>query len=150
MPGFSPPALSEGCGSMLRDLNQVVDYDWSTFINCYAAGRWDPHRTPNPPKTHPDASHPLPTPSPQELTPPASFPFPLRTGMPLVLPAHRMRNSFSTTPSSSSVSFPASNGTGNVTQADNADLQATVATMRWASARVNFAPLSLPSPEHEL
>ncbi|KAG7089839.1 hypothetical protein E1B28_011485 [Marasmius oreades] len=24
-------------------------YDWATFISAYASGRWDPHRTPNPP-----------------------------------------------------------------------------------------------------
>ena len=24
-------------------------YDWATFMSAYAAGRWDPHRTPNPP-----------------------------------------------------------------------------------------------------
>jgi len=26
-------------------------YDWGTFISAYSSGRWDPHRTPNPP-TH--------------------------------------------------------------------------------------------------
>ncbi|KAJ8072841.1 hypothetical protein PM082_016400 [Marasmius tenuissimus] len=31
-------------------------YDWATFISAYAAGRWDPHRTPNPPTSsmHPN------------------------------------------------------------------------------------------------
>ena len=32
----------------------------------------------------------------------------------------------------------------------NTDVQATVATMRWAAARVDISPLALPSPEHEL
>lgn len=27
------------------------DCDWATFITAYASGRWDPHRTPNPPQT---------------------------------------------------------------------------------------------------
>ena len=32
----------------------------------------------------------------------------------------------------------------------NTDVQATVATMRWAAAHVDISPLALPSPEHEL
>ncbi|KAI0955957.1 hypothetical protein AcV7_006488 [Taiwanofungus camphoratus] len=36
-----------------------IDYDWATFINAYALGRWDPLRTPNPPRSHLQApSHP--------------------------------------------------------------------------------------------
>ncbi|KAG6844969.1 hypothetical protein H0H87_002083 [Tephrocybe sp. NHM501043] len=27
------------------------EYDWATFINAYATGQWDPHRTPNPPRS---------------------------------------------------------------------------------------------------
>ncbi|KAG6832830.1 hypothetical protein H0H92_009449 [Tricholoma furcatifolium] len=27
------------------------EYDWSTFINAYANGQWDPHRTPTPPRS---------------------------------------------------------------------------------------------------
>lgn len=32
----------------------------------------------------------------------------------------------------------------------NPELHTTVATMRWAAARVDISPLALPSPEHEL
>src|ERR1700683_5144225 len=28
------------------------DYDWATFMSAYAAGRWDPRRTPNPPRSY--------------------------------------------------------------------------------------------------
>ncbi|KAH9940976.1 hypothetical protein B0H21DRAFT_753848 [Amylocystis lapponica] len=36
-----------------------LDYDWATFINAYALGRWDPLRTPHPPRSHLQApSHP--------------------------------------------------------------------------------------------
>ncbi|KAG6862008.1 hypothetical protein C0995_008195 [Termitomyces sp. Mi166 len=27
------------------------EYDWATFINAYANGQWDPHRTPTPPRS---------------------------------------------------------------------------------------------------
>jgi len=37
-----------------------------------------------------------------------------------------------------------------MTTATNAELQTTVATMRWAAAKVDISPLALPSPEHEL
>ncbi|KAI0050450.1 hypothetical protein FA95DRAFT_1555569 [Auriscalpium vulgare] len=29
----------------------VSDYDWAAFISAYALGRWDPHKTPNPPRS---------------------------------------------------------------------------------------------------
>lgn len=36
-----------------------TDYDWATFISAYALGRWDPLRTPHPPRSHLQApSHP--------------------------------------------------------------------------------------------
>lgn len=28
-----------------------ADYDWATFISAYAAGKWDPHKTPHPPRS---------------------------------------------------------------------------------------------------
>ena len=31
--------------------NSESDCDWATFITAYASGRWDPQKTPNPPKT---------------------------------------------------------------------------------------------------
>lgn len=30
----------------------LSDCDWATFISAYAAGSWDPHRTPNPPRSY--------------------------------------------------------------------------------------------------
>ena len=62
------------------------------------------------------------------------------------LPAssHLIRNSIS-------ISLPTENqhqiSTPSVV---NTDVQATVATMRWAAACVDISPLALPSPEHEL
>lgn len=35
--------------------NQEGDYDWATFISAYAMGRWDPLRTPNPPRSYMNA-----------------------------------------------------------------------------------------------
>lgn len=69
-----------------------------------------------------------------------------RTNIPLSLPSpsHRMRNSFSNLPPA-----PYENPS-TITAAANAELQATVATMRWAASRVDISPLALPSPEHEL
>ena len=32
--------------------DQEGDYDWATFISAYAMGRWDPLRTPNPPRSY--------------------------------------------------------------------------------------------------
>ncbi|KAJ3744084.1 hypothetical protein DFH05DRAFT_1149025 [Lentinula detonsa] len=31
--------------------NHDNSYDWAVFTSAYAAGRWDPHRTPNPPRS---------------------------------------------------------------------------------------------------
>ncbi|KAF5359416.1 hypothetical protein D9756_003309 [Leucocoprinus leucothites] len=70
----------------------------------------------------------------------------LRPTMPLnlPLPAHRLRNSFSNVSSTPGDNIPLTS------PAANAELQTTVATMRWAAARVDISPLALPSPEHEL
>ena len=58
-----------------------------------------------------------------------------------------MRNSFST----SSAPSPGSDQVAPTSSIhSNADVQTTVATMRWAAARVDISPLALPSPEHEL
>ena len=39
--------------STVRDTNMVEpDYDWATFIHAYAMGRWDPLKTPLPPRSH--------------------------------------------------------------------------------------------------
>ncbi|OJT04860.1 Sensor histidine kinase AruS [Trametes pubescens] len=54
---FDPPPLDEqfspGGTSSPRDTNMVEpDYDWATFIHAYAIGRWDPLKTPHPPRSH--------------------------------------------------------------------------------------------------
>ncbi|KAJ3512879.1 hypothetical protein NLJ89_g3256 [Agrocybe chaxingu] len=175
-----------------------TDYDWATFITAYSIGRWDPHKTPNPPRSCQHLSETfrrfplaepakivdqetveplssksltdLPKGTPENIVPGSSNkigerpsgvsfppsssdlnasptvphkprpPFPLQ----LVLPAHRMRNSISTSFPNSSANQPSSSSISNV------DVHATVATMRWAAARVDISPLALPSPEHEL
>lgn len=61
--------------------------------------------------------------------------------MPLHLPQHRFRNSFSAS---------STTGSGIQTASSISDVHATVATMRWAAACVDISPLALPSPEHEL
>jgi hypothetical protein len=63
------------------------------------------------------------------------------------LPTYRIRNSFST----SSAPCPGTDPSpSSSTTHSNVELQTTVATMRWAAARVDISPLALPSPEHEL
>jgi hypothetical protein len=75
-----------------------------------------------------------------------------RPGMPLKLPAttiQSLRNSFSDL----RVPSPNTSSTANpdvIVTPSNPELTTTAATMRWAAARVNLAPLALPSPEHEL
>lgn len=167
-------------------VNGHTDCDWATFITAYALGRWDPHRTPNPPRSvqtnkshwrqppfselstaiyfssHPahnpnetcseqsassatPGSRPImlsmpsdhvdgtvPSPSSTNLPPSSNFPFP------------RSRNSYSNSPAST----PATETFSSLYS--NTEVQTTVATMRWAAARVDISPLALPSPEHEL
>ncbi|KAF9532582.1 hypothetical protein CPB83DRAFT_880691 [Crepidotus variabilis] len=169
-------------------------YDWRTFIAAYGAGRWDPHKTPNPPamtnqlsgpqsicttrstsfnSPDSDSSQPISPPkaSESQSTPMASTSstydprspslFPLgplpvkgatssikaRTPIPphLPLPPHRLRNSLSGTLSSIQ-----SGDSGLNSYSTSKDVHTTVATMRWAAARVDISPLALPSPEHEL
>ena len=39
--------------STVRDTDVVEpDYDWATFIHAYSVGRWDPLKTPLPPRSH--------------------------------------------------------------------------------------------------
>ncbi|KAF8968010.1 hypothetical protein BDZ97DRAFT_1800465 [Flammula alnicola] len=181
------------------------DCDWATFITAYAAGRWDPHRTPNPPRscqqivadsyrypgyetskskdfdisvensspsplsgspytpattrenksttsqTKMDHRPPLIPPLPPALTGlsiTATGPMKTHPTLPLrlALPTHRFRNSFS----SGSSNSPANQPPANQSPSSASDVHATVATMRWAAARVDISPLALPSPEHEL
>lgn len=64
------------------------------------------------------------------------------------LPTHRMRSSFST--SSAPMSSPGGSSGVSSSGHPNGEMQTTVATLRWAAARVDISPLALPSPEHEL
>ncbi|KAF8150767.1 hypothetical protein B0H34DRAFT_801693 [Crassisporium funariophilum] len=194
----SPPDYLSVTSTGERAATKGSDCDWATFITAYAAGRWDPRRTPNPPRTcqhilsesfRHSGSEPLksidletsseqtpassgsqtnapdrPLPGlkirtddqsmiptlPPLLSGPSLSPTSIKSHppIPLHLPlhTHRVRNSFSN-------SLP---NTGNKPQfvtplpSNNADIHATVATMRWAAARVDISPLALPSPEHEL
>ncbi|KAF8896214.1 hypothetical protein BD779DRAFT_1668047 [Infundibulicybe gibba] len=217
-PGLLPSPFDTGIDEMLS--SSVPDYkmitassecDWATFMHAYALGRWDPHRTPNPPRSYlltpahlPYAPTELPTLAPPAPSAPDSVspesthgaspgserasispiqnivkngiptggipqipeipqsgsiatPPPsaggslntLRRSPPsnISLPSHRLRNSFST----SSTSYPTAPEVCTPgTPLCNTELQTTVATMRWAAARVDISPLALPSPEHEL
>lgn len=65
---------------------------------------------------------------------------------------HRLRNSFAETQSSVDTRpvldmIPTSTAAPVV---PHADATTAAAAMRWAGARINIAPLALPSPEHEL
>ncbi|KAJ4463358.1 hypothetical protein C8J55DRAFT_310264 [Lentinula edodes] len=42
-------SLSSSQQSVGMFRNYTNTYDWAVFISAYASGRWDPHRTPNPP-----------------------------------------------------------------------------------------------------
>ena len=169
------------------------DFNWATFITAYASGRWDPQKTPNPPKSCQQIlseslrySYNIPLKSidsGMSLEAPCEFPHasvednlvynstktddrsismtpsssssglyasasPLTKTLPSSLPlpssSHLLRNSFS-------ISLPTAKQYQIATPSVvNTDVQATVATMRWAAACVDISPLALPSPEHEL
>ncbi|KAJ7183130.1 hypothetical protein C8R46DRAFT_508820 [Mycena filopes] len=150
-----------------------IGSDWATFITAYACGRWDPLRTPRPPARSTYET-------PQEPTvpvPKGALAFD-RARLPPPSPSHRLRMSFSAissatstpgaTPStyppftlSGSYPFPSSSNysssspsgstpTAAGAAATHLSAQTSAATLRWAGARVRVAPLSLPSPEHEL
>ena len=170
-----------------RSANSMpASHDWPTFMAAYAAGRWDPHRTPNPPTSRPEFGGGS-TQDAETLTPrnpsldlesqsislvdhslscntqPRTPPIPVltlgvarnstgsiksRTAMALHLPIppHRSRNLLST----SLPNHPVAGQPPPSPSVPHADVQTTVATMRWAAARVDISPLALPSPEHEL
>ncbi|EGO24662.1 Fph type histidine kinase [Serpula lacrymans var. lacrymans S7.9] len=198
------------------------DYDWATFMDAYASGRWHPHRTPTPPRSflaspsHPtyiktDTSAPNSLPlkavssagdlllerealnvqpqpsmsstpminssplstlsaSPTEEKQETNFPdvrsavpsaemstafvmdrYSPRTPSKLSTMTRRFRKSFTDMPSASNAQqLNLSFDSGSSMMAMNPDVTTAAATMRWAAARVNLAPLALPSPEHEL
>ena len=173
--------------------NSESDCDWATFITAYASGRWDPQKTPNPPKTcqqvvseslrYPytvplisidsgmllEAPFEVPHASMEDnlvynstktddrsisMIPSSSSsglyasPPPLTkthaSSLPQLPSSHLMRNSIS-------ISLPNANQHQiAIPPVVNTEVQATVATMRWAAACVDISPLALPSPEHEL
>ena len=50
---FDPNPSEEQLAQNLRDqIDAQVDYDWATFISAYALGRWNPLKTPQPPRSH--------------------------------------------------------------------------------------------------
>lgn len=50
---FDPSPTEEQLSLTLREhSSSQVDYDWATFIGAYAQGRWDPLKTPQPPRSH--------------------------------------------------------------------------------------------------
>ncbi|KAA1467327.1 hypothetical protein DENSPDRAFT_236297 [Dentipellis sp. KUC8613] len=191
------------------------DYDWASFIVAYSMGRWDPHRTPHPPRsclTH--SSDPPSHPNNVSIPPPArdtaetlhletatpadgsiSIPPMLPHSAPAETRSQPPRPLFKTpsqqdvshiqisspTPSPSHSRMPSLSRRGPASPSSStnlgrlrssfadirsasaaplsldalppvphAELTTTAATMRWAAARVNIAPLALPSPEHEL
>jgi hypothetical protein len=170
------------------------DCDWAKFITAYASGRWDPQKTPNPPKTcqqilsesfrysytvplksiDSGMSLEAPCKSPHASvednpvchsakTNDNSIPFlPSLSSSGLYVSASPLTKTYPSSlpqlPSSSrlmcnsiSNSLPTANQNQIITPpVVNTDVQATVATMRWAAAHVDISPLALPSPEHEL
>ncbi|KAH6909044.1 atypical/HisK protein kinase [Coprinopsis sp. MPI-PUGE-AT-0042] len=186
--GFNAPSsdstLVEG-----PSLNGSAEWDWATFINAYAHGRWDPHKAPNRPRL----AHFFPPERPAVQEPPKASTTPprvddaealrmappkpvenkpnythqkrpssggmvaakgarfhnLKAELPLKLSSsgHRSMNSY---PSSSLKLSLGDKGMMPNPGLPNPELHTTVATMRWAAARVDISPLALPSPEHEL
>lgn len=51
---FDPTPNEDQCPQSIQshDKGCEIDYDWATFIHAYALGRWDPLRTPQPPRSH--------------------------------------------------------------------------------------------------
>ncbi|TFK72969.1 hypothetical protein BDN72DRAFT_876194 [Pluteus cervinus] len=93
---------------------------------------------------------PVPSLDPKQFTLSSSVPDltrPIRPAVPthINIHPHRLRSSFSSRYSTGFISNDPDSGS-----LASSELQTTVATMRWAAARVDISPLALPSPEHEL
>ncbi|KAI4523047.1 hypothetical protein K525DRAFT_255035 [Schizophyllum commune Loenen D] len=174
----SAPEESSLHANSSHDTYDLPEYNWATFMDLYAAGRWNSFRIPRFPIPHSTPSvkahHSYSEPQPQEAvpnrttvrhnsdgTPPrpamsTSVPTkPFRANAPTLkgLPMQRFRNSFSST---NTLSSAPSNGYKSpikyptITTSHNADIQAQAATVRMASQFADVSPLALPSPEHEL
>lgn len=48
---YEPPREGSAQLEGSNNRNHNDSYDWAVFISAYASGRWDPHRTPNPPSS---------------------------------------------------------------------------------------------------
>jgi hypothetical protein len=207
------PVTSADSTSDIRMRMNESNSDWATFITAYAQGRWDPQRTPNPPRSYlftpAHLMYPIPERSPSDsnssgslshnttvsaggvvnsppclamprghnlsssnLTSPipsdvAPFSAPAtsvcqsappsvvgserNTPLKLPSPSHHVRNSFADLRSpNNSACFPLDSDHASSASTTIPEVTAAAATMRWAGARVNLAPLSLPSPEREL
>ncbi|KAI0261503.1 hypothetical protein BC834DRAFT_830062 [Gloeopeniophorella convolvens] len=206
---MSPPSDADNLGPGRAEPAADYDYDWASFISAYALGRWDPHKTPHPPRScfalqhqplalarsPPDPAHdpravpispsdststaasppsgaatptptlhapapvPAPGPGPSSLAPrgPSAS---RRSSAPATAPPsipHRLRNSFADIRTSAGAR-PLLDPPPPLHAAPaliplpvpHAEATTTAAALRWAAARVNIAPLALPSPEHEL
>ncbi|KAG0708201.1 hypothetical protein DFH29DRAFT_893571 [Suillus ampliporus] len=149
------------------------EHDWATFMTAYASGQWHPHQMPRHPRSI------ISPPIMREGSGRDNFAVRLSSGRAStsVSPAYqalisspvshgsinetefRSAPEKAITPKTSSLS-DLRHATGGQpmhlhldgTQAFSISPEATTAaaTMRWAAARVNLAPLALPSPEHEL
>ncbi|KAK7690600.1 hypothetical protein QCA50_005699 [Cerrena zonata] len=56
---FDPSPSEEQITQIMSGLERTdeqVDYDWAAFISAYAHGRWDPLRTPQPPRSYLETS----------------------------------------------------------------------------------------------
>lgn len=53
IPSSSRSLTEERNGVAIRPPHVIAGYDWSTFVTAYAAGRWNPHRTPSAPRAAP-------------------------------------------------------------------------------------------------
>ncbi|KAG7451064.1 uncharacterized protein BT62DRAFT_960666 [Guyanagaster necrorhizus] len=115
-------------------------YDWPTFISAYSWGRWDPHKTPNPPKG-------VHEPDEIEITT-----IPTRKPGRNSGSAYRLRNSFSSSSVPSPTASPKAKPDLYLSLASSkypASSVVSAATLRLAGTNVNLSPLALPSPEQE-
>jgi hypothetical protein len=89
--------------------------------------------------------------SPMYPTIPTSYSNPRAKSNPMLKPpSHRLRNSFADIRSTHSPSLSLDSDANRIPPSTTPELATAAATMRWAAASVNLAPLALPSPEHEL
>ena len=116
---------------------RIEEYDWATFITAYAAGRWDPHKTPNPPRSWQQCSlHHDP------LRHPSTDPFPL---------GHReesQRGKAGVEGSKNTLSDELAPTTAALDQIPPAARPPTLVIPASAINRGFALPLQLPSPSH--